>query len=59
MKLPRAVVAVDYGRRDDLDIRFKHSEESLGEPEKEGLAIFFYEGDSIVAVELMDLTHFR
>jgi hypothetical protein len=58
VKLPRTVVALDYGRRGDLYIRFKHSEEPLGEPEKDGLAVFFYEDSSIVAVELTDVSKF-
>ena len=51
-------MALDYGRKGDLYIRFRHSEKPLGEPEKDGLAIFFYEGKSIVAVELMDVDKF-
>lgn len=51
-------MALDYGRKGDLYIRFKHSEKPLGEPKKDGLAIFFYEDNSIVSVELMDVTKF-
>jgi hypothetical protein len=58
VKLPRTVVALDYGRKGDLYIRFKHSEKPIGEPEKDVLAIFFYEDSTIVAVELIDVTKF-
>ena len=58
IKLPRTVVALDYGRKGDLYIRFKHSENPIGEPEKDGLVIFFYEDNTIVAVELMDVSKF-
>lgn len=56
--LPRKVVAVDYGSKGDLYIRFKHSEKPVGEPEKDGEAVFFYEDDSIVAIELTDVSKF-
>jgi len=58
VKLPRRVQAVDYGERSDLYIRFRHVEKPVGEPTKDGLAIFFYEnhGDQAVAVEVLDLT---
>ncbi len=62
MNLPRTVVGVDYGRKGDLYIRFKHSEKPIGEPEKDGLAIFFYDDEEanspIVAVELLDVAEF-
>lgn len=57
VKLPRNVLAVDYGDRGDLYIRFKHVERPLGEPATDGLAIFFYEDHhrQAVAVEILDL----
>lgn len=58
VKLPKSVLAVDYGDRGDLYIRFKHVEEPVGEPSEDGLAIFFYEDDGgsrAVAVEVLDL----
>jgi len=56
IKLPRKVIALDYGKRGDLYIRFKHVEKPIGEPAKDGLAIFFYEDSKdIVAVEILDL----
>jgi hypothetical protein len=57
VKLPRSVLAVDYGDRGDLYIRFKHIEKPLGEPVDDGLAIFFYQDHhkQAVAVEILDL----
>jgi len=55
-KLPRKVVALDYGKRGDLYIRFKYVEKPIGEPMKDGLAIFFYEDSKdIVALEILDV----
>ena len=58
VKLPRSVLAVDYGERNDLYIRFRHVEKPVGEPTKDGLAVFFYEdhGNQVVAVEILGLT---
>jgi hypothetical protein len=59
VKLPKNVIALDYGTKGDLYIRFKHADNPVGEPMKDGLAIFFYEnGRRIVAVEIMDLSPF-
>ena len=57
VSLPRGVLAVDYGERGDLYIRFKHVEKPVGEPTDDGLAVLFYEEDGTrpVAVETMDL----
>ena len=60
LKLPRAVLAVDYGERGDLYIRFKHVDRPVGEPAEDGLAIFFYEdgSDRPVAAEILELKPF-
>lgn len=60
LKLPRVVLAVDYGERGDLYIRFKHVDRPVGEPAEDGLAILFYEdgSDRPVAVEILDLRPF-
>ena len=57
VKLPRNVQAVDYGEHSDLYIRFRHVEKPVGEPTKDGLAIFFYNdhNNQPVAVEILDL----
>jgi len=56
VRLPRRVLAVDYGERGDLYLRFKHVERPVGEPSKDGLVIFFYKGNDgqVVAIEIMD-----
>jgi hypothetical protein len=60
VKLPRKVVAVDFGHRSDLYVRFKHVEKPNGEATKDGLAIFFYEnGDNLVGLELLDVEAFN
>ena len=57
--MPRTVVAVDYGRRGDLYVRFKHVAKPIGSPAGDGLVLFFYEdGQRIVAVEIMDVSRF-
>ena len=60
LRLSRKVVALDYGSKGDLYIRFEHVEKPIGEPTEDGLVIFFYreESDEIVAVEIMDVTQF-
>ncbi|MCP8313493.1 MAG: hypothetical protein H3Z53_03860 [archaeon] len=55
IKLPRRVIALDYGKRGDLYIRFKYVEKPVGEPTKDGLAILFYEDKDIVGVEILHL----
>ena len=57
VKLPRTVLAVDYGDRGDLYLTFKHVKKPIGEPSEDGLAVFFSEGSGspIVAVEILDL----
>ncbi len=49
------MLALDYGKRGDLYIRFKHVEKPIGESTKDGLVIFFYDDDKVVAVEVMDI----
>ena len=58
VKLPRSVLAVDYGEHNDLYIRFRHVEKPVGEPSKDGLVVFFYEdhGNQMVSVEILYLT---
>lgn len=57
VRLPRRVIALDYGTKGDLYIRFEFVDKPIGEPSEDGLVIFFYkEGDGIVAVEIMDVT---
>lgn len=57
--LPRKVVAVDFGSKGDLYVRFKHAPRPVGEPTGDGLAIFFYEdAGSPVGVELLDIEPF-
>lgn len=59
VKLPRKVVAVDFGSRGDLYVRFKHVSKPVGETTNDGFAIFFYEdAGSIVGVELLDVKLF-
>ncbi|MDG6996431.1 MAG: hypothetical protein JRN52_10960 [Nitrososphaerota archaeon] len=57
LKLPRKVVALDYGTKGDLYIRFEHVGNPVGEPSEDGLVIFFYKEDSdqLVAIEIMDI----
>ena len=57
IRLPKRVVAIDYGEKGDLYIRFRHADEPLGEPAKDGGVIFFYEDGrrSPVAVEILDV----
>ena len=40
---PERLLALDYGKRGDLYIRFKHAEKPVGAPTRNGLIIFFYE----------------
>jgi len=59
VSLPRKVVAVDFGPRGDLYVRFKHVPKPIGEPTKDGLAVFFYEdGEGPVGLELLDVEPF-
>jgi hypothetical protein len=58
LKMPKRVVAVDYGEKGDLYIRFKHADAPEGEPASDGRVIFFYDGRSKrdpVAVEILDI----
>jgi hypothetical protein len=56
VRLPRTVLAVDYGELGDLYLSFKHIERPVGEASKDGLVIFFYEGNDgrVVAIEILD-----
>ncbi|MDG6904631.1 MAG: hypothetical protein JRN20_02470 [Nitrososphaerota archaeon] len=58
VKLPRKVVALDYGAMGDLYIRFEHVEKPVGEATEDGLVVFLYreETSEPVAVEIMDIT---
>jgi hypothetical protein len=59
VSLPRKVVAVDFGSRGDLYVRFKHSARPVGEATADGLAVFFYEDDTgVVGLELLELVSF-
>lgn len=59
MKLPTKVVAVDFGSKGDLYVRFKHASKPVGDATDDGLVIFFYEdGDSLVGLELLDIEPF-
>ncbi len=50
------VVAVDYGSDvNDLFVRFGHEPIDDGEPSEDGLVIFHYHGDKLIAVEILDL----
>ena len=54
--MPKRVVAVDYGEKGDLYIRFKHADAPEGEPTSDGRVIFFYSGRrDPVAVEILDV----
>ena len=57
VKLPKGVLAVDYGERNDLYIRFRHVDQPVGEPTEDGLLIFFYDDhdDGMAGVEILDL----
>lgn len=56
IKLPRKVIALDYGKRGDLYVRFKYVDKPIGESTEDGFVIFFYDGSKdIVALEIMDL----
>ncbi|MCJ7457056.1 hypothetical protein MUP07_10030 [Candidatus Bathyarchaeota archaeon] len=59
VKLPRKVVAVDFGSKGDLYVRFKHVAKPIGEATNDGLAVFFYDdGRSPVGLELLDVEPF-
>jgi hypothetical protein len=59
VKLLRRVVAVDFGPKADLYLRFKHVAKPLGETTNDGLAVFFYEDDQgLVGLELLDVERF-
>jgi hypothetical protein len=58
VKLPRRVIATDYGEKGDLYVGFKHVEKPIGEATKDGMVVFFYEDGkrAVVAVEIMDIS---
>ena len=58
LKLPRTVIAIDYGEDiGDLFIRFRNAESTEGEPTDDGRVIIHYDKKGkIAALEIMDLT---
>ncbi len=53
------VVALDYGSDvNDLFVRFSHEPIDDSEPSEDGLVIFHYHGDRLVAVEVLELEEF-
>jgi hypothetical protein len=60
MKLPKTVVALDYGSKGDLFVRFEHADKPVGEPAKDGQTILFYGSkEKLVALEILDLSLFE
>ena len=58
VKFPKKVIAIDLGEKGDLYVRFKLTDEPLGEPSDDGRVIFFYESEdqsTPVAVEILDV----
>lgn len=52
-------MALDYGSDvKDLFVRFGHEPIDNGEPSKDGLVIFHYHENKLVAVEILDLEEF-
>lgn len=59
VRLPRRVVAVDFGTKGDLYVRFRHVPKPIGVATEDGLAVLFYEdGDDIVGLELLNVERF-
>ncbi len=58
VRLPKKVVMVDYGERDDLYIRFKIVRKPIGEPSDDSRVIFFYDDGKIVGLEILHLKYF-
>ncbi len=59
VELPRKVIAVDFGSKGDLYVRFEHVPKPIGEATEDGLAVFFYDdGGKLVGLELLDLETF-
>jgi len=59
VRLPRKVVAVDFGTKGDLYVRFKHVPKPVGEATEDGFAVLFYDdGDAIVGFELLNVERF-
>jgi hypothetical protein len=58
VKLPKKVVMVDYGERDDLYMRFKHVQRPLGDQSDDSRVIFFYDDGKIVGLEILHLKYF-
>ena len=58
LKLPRAVITIDYGEDiGDLYIRFKNADATEGEPTSDGKTIIHYDKKGkIAAVEITDIT---
>lgn len=54
--MPSKVVMADYDDKEgDLYIRFKKAKHTEGEPTEDGLVIVHRDGDSIVAIEVLNL----
>jgi hypothetical protein len=52
-------VAVDFGSKGDLYVRFKHVPKPIGDATDDGLVVFFYEDEgSPVGLELLDVGRF-
>lgn len=60
LKLPRKVIAVDYGDDvGDLFIRFKYAKSTEGEPTEDGQVILHYdEKEAIAAIEILNIATF-
>ena len=57
--LSRKVVAVDFGSKGDLYVRFKDASRPVGEPSDDGFVVFFYDdGGSPVGLEMLDTEPF-
>ncbi len=55
-KVEGKVIALDYGSDvNDLFVRFSHEPIDDSEPSEDGLVIFHYHGDRLVAVEILEL----
>ncbi len=58
-KVEGKVVALDYGKDvNDLFVRISHEPIDDSEPSEDGLVIFHYHGNKLVAVEILDLEEF-
>ena len=54
--MPSKVIMADYDDKEgDLYIRFKEASHTEGEPTEDGLVIVHRDGESIAAIEILDL----